>query len=313
MNNFSELLEKVKSYPLKTVAVAAAQDHTIIEAVIRSSRDSIAEPILVGDEREIRRIAEEHELDLGGASIVNRDDDIQAARTAVELVKDGEADLVMKGYIHTDDFLRAVLNRERGLRAGVIMSHVFVLEMDSRDRFLFVTDGAMNMAPDLEHKAEIVLNAVHLAHVLGFEEPRVAALAAVELLNPAMQATVDATCLQTMGARRQFSPRCLVDGPFALDNAISELAARHKKIEGPVAGNADVLLVPDIEAGNILVKALVHLAGARVAGVVVGAKRPVVLTSRADSAEAKYLSIALGVYLTTIERRLKLKIGKVHY
>jgi len=313
MNNFSELLEKVKSYPLKTVAVAAAQDHTIIEAVIRSSRDSIAEPILVGDEREIRRIAEEHELDLGEAGIVNRDDDIQAARTAVELVKDGEADLVMKGYIHTDDFLRAVLNRERGLRAGVIMSHVFVLEMASRDRFLFVTDGAMNMAPDLEQKAEIVLNAVHLAHVLGFEEPRVAALAAVELLNPTMQATVDATCLQTMGARRQFSPRCLVDGPFALDNAISEAAARHKKIGGPVAGNADVLLVPDIEAGNILVKALVHLAGARVAGVVVGARRPVVLTSRADSAEAKYLSIALGVYLTTIERRLKLKIGKVHY
>ena len=313
MREFSQLLEQVRSYPVRTVAVAAAEDHTVIEAVLRASKESIAEPILVGNEEAIRAAAEEHGLELGDITIVHRVDDIPAAEAAVELVREGEADLVMKGYIHTDDFLRAVLNREKGLRAGVIMSHVFVVEMEGRDRFLFITDAAMNVAPDLEHKAEIVLNAVHLAHVLGYEEPRVAALAAVELLNPAMQATVDATCLQTMGARRQFSPKCLVDGPFALDNAISEVAARHKRISGPVAGKADILLVPDIEAGNILVKALVHLAGARVAGVVVGARRPVVLTSRADSAEAKFLSIALGVYLTTIERRLKLKIGKVHY
>ena len=193
------------------------------------------------------------------------------------------------------------------------MSHVFVAELPGRDGFLFVTDGAMNIAPDLEQKACIILNAVHLAHVLDFDEPRVAVLAAVELLNPAMQATIDATCLHTMSDRRQFSPKCIVDGPFGLDNAVSEIAARHKGVDGPVAGKADILVVPDIEAGNMLAKCLVYFADARLAGVLIGAARPVVLTSRADTAEAKFLSIGLAVYLTNIQRALQLKIGKVHY
>jgi phosphate butyryltransferase len=171
----------------------------------------------------------------------------------------------------------------------------------------------MNISPGIEKKAEIVLNAVHLAHALGFKEPRVAALAAVEVLNPAMVATMEATCLNKMNDRGQFSPACIIDGPFALDNAVSEIAARHKRITGKVAGKADILLVPDIEAGNILAKSMVYFAGAKLAGVVIGAKCPVVLTSRADTADSKYLSIALGVYLTNVERHLKLKIGKVHY
>jgi phosphate butyryltransferase len=313
MLDFSTLLAEIASYPVKRVAVAAAQDHTILEAAVRASREHVAEAVLVGDEAKIREIAASRQIRLDNLTVINRKDDLEAAATAVGLAAGGKADLVMKGYLHTDDYLRAVLSKENGLRAGVLMSHVFVAELPGRERFLFVTDGAMNIAPDLEQKAQIVLNAVHLAQALGYEEPRVAALAAVELLNPAMPATVDATCLHTMGERRQFSPRCLVDGPFALDNAVSAEAAAHKGITGPVAGGADILLVPCIEAGNMLVKSLVYFAGARVAGIVLGATCPVILTSRADSAESKFLSIALSVYLTAVERHLKLKIGRVHF
>jgi phosphate butyryltransferase len=313
MLNFSALLAEIDSYPVKRVAVAAAQDHTVLEAAVRASRERVAEAVLVGDEAKIREIAATRQLRLDNLTVIDRKDDLEAAGTAVGLAADGQADLVMKGYLHTDDFLRAVLRKENGLRTGVLMSHVFVAELPGREGFLFVTDAAMNVAPDLEQKAQIVLNAVHLAHALRYEEPRVAALAAVELLNPAMPATVDATCLHTMGERRQFSPRCLVDGPFALDNAVSKEAASHKGITGPVAGAADILLVPCIEAGNMLVKSLVYFAAARVAGVVLGATCPVILTSRADSAESKFLSIALGVYLTAVERHLKLKIGRVHF
>ena len=313
MLDFSTLLAEIASYPVKRVAIAAAQDHTVLEAAVRASQEHVAEAVLVGNEVKIREIAETRRIQLGTLTVIDRKDDLEAATTAVGLVADGKADLVMKGYLHTDDFLRAVLQREHGLRAGVLMSHVFVAELPGREGFLFVTDGAMNIAPDLEQKAQIVLNAVHLAHALGCEEPRVATLAAVELLNPAMPATVDATCLHAMGERRQFSPRCLVDGPLALDDAVSKEAAAHKGITGPVAGAADILVVPCIESGNMLVKSMVYFAGGRVAGIVLGATCPVILTSRADSAESKFLSIALGVYLTAVERHLKLKIGRVHF
>ncbi|MCD6304190.1 MAG: phosphate butyryltransferase, partial [Planctomycetes bacterium] len=175
------------------------------------------------------------------------------------------------------------------------------------------TDGAMNIAPDLEQKAAICLNAVFLARHFGLAEPKVAVLAAVELVNPAMAATVDAAVLAAMARRGQFVPSCTVDGPFALDNALSERAARHKKLTGPVAGRADILLVPDIEAGNMLSKALVYLGGRRQVGLLVGAAAPVVLTSRADTAECKLLSMAAAVLMVNTERKLKLKVGKVHY
>jgi len=313
MLDFSTLLVEISSYPIKRVAIAAAHDHTVLEAAVRASQEHVAEALLVGDEAKIREIAERRQLRMDNLTVIDRRDDLEAAATAVGMVADGKADLVMKGYLHTDDFLRAVLRREHGLRAGVLMSHAFAAELPGREGFLFVTDAAMNIAPDLEQKAQIVLNTVHLAHALGYEEPRVGVLAAVELLNPAMPATVDATCLHTMGERRQFSPRCIVDGPFALDNAVSMEAAAHKGITGPVAGAADILVVPCIEAGNMLVKSLVYFAGARVAGIVLGATCPIILTSRADSAESKFLSIALGVYLTAVERHLKLKIGRVHF
>ena len=314
MKRFEEVLEAVHGYPVRTVAVAVAQDQTVIQAVKDAADLHIARPVLVGDRPEIEGLASKAGLELAEGDVVHEPDEVRAANRAVGLVLEGRADILMKGHLHTDDFLRALLDREHGLRVpGVIMSHVYVVEVRELDKFVFITDSAMNIAPDLERKAEILLNAVHLANVFGLDEPRVACLAAVELLNPAMQATVDATCLAKMGDRRQFSVRSIVDGPFALDNAISELAARHKRISGPVAGRADILLCPDIEAGNILAKSLVYFAHCRIAGTLVGARAPVVLTSRADTAEAKMFSIATAVYLCNVERRLRLKIGKVHY
>ena len=313
MKTFDEIVEAVRDYPVRKVAVACADDASVLEAVREARRLRIAEAVLIGDARRIQEVAREAGMDLPPGTVVDIADDIEAARQAVAMVSRGDAEIVMKGYLHTDDFLRAVLDRESGLRAGVLMSHVFVCELRDQDRLLLITDSAMNIAPDLEAKAEVALNAVHLAHILGIDCPKVAVLAAVELLNPAMPATIDATCLHTMSERRQFSPPCIVDGPFAFDNAISVVAAQHKGITGEVAGQADVMLVPDIEAGNILVKSFVYLAGGRIAGVIVGASAPVVLTSRADSADAKLMSIALAVYMSNAKRTLKLKIGKVHY
>jgi len=313
MKDFDVLLRLVEKHPLRRVAVAVAQDTTVLKAVDQARAGSIAEAVLVGEERKIREQAESVGASLEGHAIVNEPDPIRAVAAAVRLVSSGQADILMKGYTHTDDFLRGVLNKEYGLRTGSIMSHVFVVEVRDQDRLVFITDGAMNIAPTLEQKAAILLNAVHLANIFGIMKPKVAVLAAVELVNPAMQATVDAALLAKMADRRQYVPECIVDGPFALDNAVSLAAARHKKIGGPVAGQADILLVPGIEAGNIVAKSLVYYGGYRLVGLLVGAKAPVVLTSRADTAEAKMLSIAAAVLMVNMKRALQLKIGKVHY
>ncbi|MBM4037747.1 MAG: bifunctional enoyl-CoA hydratase/phosphate acetyltransferase [Planctomycetes bacterium] len=313
MRLFDEVIEAVRDYPVKDLAVAAAEDHTVLEAVADAMRQKMVRATLVGNELAIRKVAEEHKIDLGDAKIVHERDPVRAAATATAMVSAHEADILMKGHIHTDDFLRAVLDKEHGLRSGSIMSHVYIFEHPQREQFLFMSDGAMNIAPDLATKGAIILNAVHVAHAFGIEEPKVAVLAAVELVNPAMQATVDAATLHIMADRGQFSPKCIIDGPFAFDNAINEWAAQHKKIKGPVAGKADVLVVPDIEAGNILAKSLVYLGGLTVAGMVVGAKAPIVLTSRADQARAKLVSIACAVYMAGIVRELRLKVGKVRY
>jgi len=313
MRSFAEVEEAVRDYPVKEVAVAVAEDHTVLEALVEAAKRRIAHGILVGSEKAIRATADEHQIDLTGMHIVDESNPLRAAATAVALVARGEADILMKGHIHTDDFLRAVLNKEEGLRTGSIMSHVHLLEHPDRQNFLFMSDGAMNIAPNLELKAAIILNAVHTASVFGVQEPRVAVLAAIELVNPAMPATVDAATLHVMAERGQFSPKCVIDGPLAFDNAISEVAARHKKIGGAVAGRADVLIVPTIEAGNILAKSWVYMAGLTVAGLVVGAKAPIVLTSRADNPAAKLASITCAVYTANVVRSLRLKVGKVHY
>ncbi|MEI7435868.1 MAG: bifunctional enoyl-CoA hydratase/phosphate acetyltransferase, partial [bacterium] len=232
---------------------------------------------------------------------------------AVKMVSEGKADILMKGYIHSDDYLRAVLNKDWGLRAGPTMSHVFIWEALRYGRLIFVTDGAMNVAPDLVTQANIIMNAVYLAHVFGVVEPKVALLAAVEMVNPSMPATVNAACLAKMNDRCQYSESFKIDGPLALDNALSPESAAHKKISGPVAGHADILIVPDIESGNMLAKSFVYLTGGDMAGILVGAKAPVVLTSRSDSSRSKLFSIAAAVLMSGAARNLWLKIGKVHY
>jgi phosphate butyryltransferase len=294
------------------MAVAAAHEATVLTAVKAARAQDIADPVLFGRAGEIERIAREIGLELESIPVVDAPDPAAAAVQAAESVRRGDAELLMKGQVHTDDFLRGVLDRERGLRTGLLMSHVFVLELMHQERLLLVTDAAMNIAPTLQQKAAIALNAIYLARVLEMEEPRVAALAAVELVNPAMPATADAAALATMSRRGQFSTG-IVDGPFGLDNAVSPEAARIKGLKGEVAGRADILLVPDIETGNILAKSFSFLCGGAVAGVLVGAAAPVVLTSRADSAEAKLHSIALAVLMANMRRDDRLKIGKVHY
>jgi phosphate butyryltransferase len=313
MNNLDVLLSLTEKHPVRKLAVAVAQDASVLAAVEEARQRSIAEAVLVGDVREIEEAADSAGVSLEPFELVNETDTIDAVATAVRLVSSGEADILMKGYVHTDDFLRGLLHKEWGLRTGSIMSHVFVAEAGEPRKLVFITDGAMNIAPDLEQKAAILLNAVHLARLFGVMQPKVAVLAAVELVNPAMPATVDAASLAKMADRRQFVPQCIVDGPFALDNAVSPAAAEHKRIGGPVAGQADILLVPSIEAGNMLAKSLVYFSGRRLVGLLVGAKAPVVLTSRADSAESKLLSVAGAVLMVNIERALQLKVGKVHY
>ena len=313
MKNFDSLLKLVADHPPCRLAVAVAQDHTVLEAVKGAQALGVIEPILVGDEGEIHEAAERAGYAVGKATVVHEPEPVKAAVAAVAQASAGEADMVMKGYIHTDDFLRAVLHREKGLRTGSIMSHVFIAESRQLDRLVFIADGAMNIAPDLEQKAAILLNTVHIANAFGIMRPRVAVMAAVELVNPLMPATIDAAALAQMSRRHQLSVECIVDGPFALDNAVSELAAKHKKITGEVAGRADILLVPNIEAGNMLAKALVYLGGCRLAGLLVGASVPVVLTSRADTAEAKLLSIASAVFTVNLQRTLWLKVGRVHF
>lgn len=313
MKHFDELLKHIEDYPIRKVVVAAAQDPYVIQAVAEAGEKSIAESILVGDETEIRSIAESAEISLEGMPIIDEVDPVRAVSVAVQIVSSGEADILMKGYIHTDDFLRGVLNREYGLRTGYIMSHVFIAEISDINRLLFITDGAMNVNPDLEQKAAILLNAVHLANIFGVSNPKVAVLAAVELVNPAMPATVEAACLAKMAERNQYVPSCTVEGPLAMDNAVSLIAAKHKKISGPVAGQADILLVPNIESGNMLVKSIVYLGAHRLMGLLVGAKAPVVLTSRADTTESKLLSIIGAVRMVNVTRSLRLKVGKVHY
>jgi len=312
ITSFDEILDRVESEPIRQVAVAAAGQPEVLESVKQAQQRGIATGLLVGDQDEIERIADEIDMELDGIGIIDAPDDLSAAHLATQAVHEHRADLLMKGYIHTDDFLRAVLDKETGLRTTSIMSHAFLLEASEPARLLIVTDGAMNIAPDLEMKAAIMMNAVYLAHLLGNPRPNVGVVAAIELVNPKMSATLDAAALGAMARRGQF-PECTVDGPFAMDNAISVAAAEIKAIPGEVAGRCDILLVPDIEAGNILVKTFSFLCGGKSAGVLIGAQAPVVLTSRADSAQARLRSIALGVMMHNMQRHSRLKIGRVHF
>src|SRR5690554_6517689 len=292
--SLEDIIAAAKSLPQRQrLAVAAAQDLDVLEAVRDAVDWGVVSAILVGDKEKIKSLSQEAGLDLEKCTVIPQSDPIVAARHAVAMVANGEADLVMKGKIGTADILRAVLNKEKGLRTGRLLSHVTALDIQGYDRLLYMTDGAMNIAPDLAQKAQIIQNAVDVLRALGNDLPKVAALAAVELVNPDMPAAVEAALLAKMGDRGQIKG-ALVDGPLALDNAVSLHSAEVKGIDSPVAGNADILMVPDIEAGNVLYKSIVYFAKARVAGVIAGAKAPVVLTSRSDTHQAKLDSIAFS-------------------
>ncbi|MBZ2166116.1 bifunctional enoyl-CoA hydratase/phosphate acetyltransferase [Methanobacterium spitsbergense] len=312
ITKFEEVFDKIKSHPKKQIAVAVAHDSTVLEAVTMAEELNITDYILVGDEQKILDISKNAGFEINENKIYNEPNNIKAVKKAVQLVKSNRADILMKGFVNTDDFLRGVLDRDNGLRTGKVMSHVYVLESSALKRLLFITDGSMNIYPDLETKCSIILNSIYLANIFEIEEPKVAITTAIELANPKMPSTIDAAVLAKMSQRGQFSGK-IIDGPLALDNAISPWAAEHKGIGGPVAGKADIIVVPSIEAGNILCKAHVYLTGGNLAGVVIGAAAPIVLTSRADTSQSKLNSIATAVLTANMERTLSIKFGNVHY
>ncbi|QBD85845.1 phosphate butyryltransferase [Clostridium tetani] len=293
IKNFNEILQKVQQQSTKKVAVAVAQDKPVLEAIRDAKNNKIADAILVGNEEEIKSIAKEINMNIEDFEIIHEPDMKKAALKAAELVSTGKADMLMKGLVDTANFLRAVLHKEVGLRTGKLMSHVAVFEIDKFDRLLILTDVAFNMYPDLKEKAQMIENAAAVAHSMGNECPKVAAVCAVEVVNPNMPETIDASLLAKMSDRGQIKG-CIVDGPFAIDNALSEEAAKHKKVTGPVAGKADILVLPDIQAGNIMYKTLTYTTDAKNGCLLVGTSAPVVLTSRNDSHETKMYSIALA-------------------
>jgi phosphate butyryltransferase len=293
------LIDKAAQTVKKTIAVAAAEDQEVIDAVADALERDLGNFILYGDQEKIASILKVKNISWKqNLKIVHADSKAAAAELAVKAVFNKEANVLMKGNIPTNIFLKAVLNKEYGLRTGRVLSHVAVFEVPDFNRLIFVTDAGMNIAPDLEQKAHIVQNAVSLASALGIESPKVAPIAAVEVVNPVMQATIDAAALTMMNKRGQITG-CIIDGPLALDNAVSVAAAEHKGIQSEVAGNADILMVPTIEVGNALYKSLVYFAKAKVGAVIAGAKVPIVLTSRADTAESKLYSLALALNCET--------------
>ena len=291
--NFDDLLSILKGVETKKVAVAVAQDEPVLEAIKEATEKGIAQAILVGDKQQIHEIAKKIDLDLSDYEIMDIKDPKKATLEAVKLVSSGHADMLMKGLVDTATFLRSVLNKEVGLRTGKLMSHVAVFEVEGWDRLLFLTDAAFNTYPELKDKAGMINNAVVVAHACGLEMPKVASICPVEVVNTSMQSTVDAALLAKMSDRGQIKG-CIVDGPFALDNAISEEAAHHKGVKGPVAGKADVLLLPNIETANVMYKTLTYFSKSKNGGLLVGTSAPVILTSRADSFETKVNSIALA-------------------
>ncbi|WP_077368676.1 phosphate butyryltransferase [Anaerosalibacter sp. Marseille-P3206] len=294
LKSFDDLLALAKKKGPKKLAVAVAEDKEVLGAVGKAKELGIADAILVGDKKKIETVAQEVGVDLSLFEVVDESDSQQACRTAVSLVSSGKADIVMKGIIDTAVIMKQVLDKEIGLRTGKIISHVAVFSVATYEKIFIVTDAAMNISPDLNQKKEILENAVTFAHSLDIDDPKVAVVCAREKVSPKMEATIHAKELEDMNKNGEIKG-CTVAGPLALDNAISKEAAIHKEIDSPVAGEADILLVPAIEAGNVLYKSLTFFAEGKNAGLIVGTKAPIVLTSRSDTEEAKLYSIALGV------------------
>lgn len=294
--SLSFLHEKARGHSRKRLVLAAAHDENALEALVEASARQIVDGILVGDQKKIESIAFSRGFDLGAFQIINEFDHDQAAAISTNMVRNGDADILMKGHLGTSNLLKAVLHKETGLRTGELISHLALFEHPAYHKIIGLTDAAMNIAPDLPGKLSLIRNAVACLRRLGIEQPKVAVLSAVETVNPDMKSAVDAAILAKMSERGQIR-NCIVDGPFSFDNVISAESARIKGIVSPVAGDADLLVADDIEAANALYKSLVFFAGAKCAAIILGAAAPIVLTSRADSEETKLNSIALAAAL----------------
>lgn len=300
LRNFDDILNLAKQKSVKTLSVAMAGDTEVLASVKMAMDEELVKPILIGDKDEIESICKEIELSLEDVEIIHEADPVKGSRRATELVSSGKADILMKGLVATSTIMKEVLNKETGLRTDNLISHGVVAHVSTYHKIFIVTDAAMNIAPDLEKKKKIIDNGIHLAKALEIKNPKVAILAAKEKVSEKMEATVHAGELAQMNKNGEIKD-AIVDGPFALDNAISKESAEVKGIDSPVAGDADILVAPDIEAGNILYKSLSFLAGAKTAGLILGAKRPIVLTSRADDRDAKFYSIVLSVLVSSKE------------
>jgi phosphate butyryltransferase len=299
---YEQLLERCRKLEPISTAVAHPCEHTALEGAIDAGEKGLITPILVGPEAKIREIAAKHGIELGRTEIVDAPHSHASAAKAVELVRQGQAEILMKGSLHSDEILAAVVAKETGLRTGRRISHVFIMDVPTYHKVLIVTDAAINIAPTLEDKVHIVQNAIDLATSLGLKQPKVAILAAVETVNPKMPSTIDAAALCKMADRGQITGGIL-DGPLAFDNAISAEAAMIKGITSQVAGDPDILLVPDLEAGNMLAKQLSFLANADSAGLVLGARVPIILTSRADSVRSRIASCAVATLAAHARRQ----------
>ncbi len=298
---YTHLLQRVKGLEPIPTAVAHPCDKESLKGPVMAFQAGIIEPILVGPEAKIRAVAEENAIDLTGIRIVNAAHSHDSAALAVSLVRTGDAEALMKGSLHTDELMGEVVARANGLRTSRRISHVFVMDVPTYPRPLLITDAAINIAPTLEEKADIIQNAIELAHVIGIPEPKVAILSAVETINPKIQSTLDAAALCKMADRGQIKGGIL-DGPLAFDNAVSIVAAKTKGIKSAVAGHAEILVVPDLESGNMVAKQLEYLANALTAGIVLGTKVPIVLTSRADSAETRTASCVIAALIAHANR-----------
>jgi phosphate butyryltransferase len=286
----------------KRVAVAMAEDAGLISAIEEARRDGLIEATLVGNVTTMKAAIAEAGANENDYILIDEKNEARCGIVAVTEVSSKRADIYMKGQLHTDHFLRGMLNKEVGLRSGKVISHCYFHQIDGYDRIIFIADAAFNTYPDLKQKADILQNTVNFARALGVNCPKVACLAAVEVVNPDMPCTLDAAALTLMGQRGQLK-NCIVDGPLALDNAINEESAKIKKITSPVAGKADILLVPTIDDGNMLAKSVVYFSKNETAGLLVGAAAPVVLTSRADSPRTKMLSIAAAVMMAMAQHQ----------
>jgi phosphate acetyltransferase len=293
---FHQFLDRCKNLPAITTAVVWPQSDVALQGAVEAAEEGLIEPTLIGNETAMKALAAKIGVDISRYPILQADTESKAAELGVQMCRSGNAQAMMKGSLHTDELMKAAMARDTGLRTARRISHVFIMDTPAYARTLLITDAAINIAPELEDKVHIVQNAIDLAHALGIPEPKVALLSAVETVNTKIQSTLEAAALCKMADRGQITGGIL-DGPLAFDTAVSKHAAEIKKLVSPVTGQADILVVPDLESGNMLAKQLEYLGGAQLAGIVLGARVPTILTSRADSAETRLTSCAVAVLL----------------